>query len=192
MPNLGLWLDPHEPQRGPEKVFISHAHADHLGAHREVILSAPTAKLMRARMGGQRQEHLLDFGAPREFSGSRSSYRLTLLPAGHILGSAMAFIEAGGQSLLYTGDFKLRRGLSAEPCQPRRADVLIMETTYGRPHYRFPPAEAVLAGIIRFCHEALDNDETVLLLGYSATSARPLAWRLRIVLGTQASSHPSL
>jgi DNA ligase-1 len=79
----------------------------------------------------------------------------------------MALLEFEGESLLYTGDFKLRRGLSAEPCEPRRADILIMETTYGRPQYVFPPTQDVLKGIIRFCREALDNDETPVLLGYS-------------------------
>jgi len=60
LPEIGLWLDPHEPQ--PGKVFISHAHSDHIAEHREVILSGPTAKLMRARLPGNRQEHALDFG----------------------------------------------------------------------------------------------------------------------------------
>src|SRR4051794_35819500 len=59
LPELGLWLDAHDPQPGPERVFVSHAHSDHVEAHGEVILSAPTAKLMRARMGGQRLEHEL-------------------------------------------------------------------------------------------------------------------------------------
>ena len=51
----------------------------------------------------------------------------------------MSLIEAADETLLYTGDFKLRRSLSAEPCEPRRADILIMETTFGRPQYVFPP-----------------------------------------------------
>jgi DNA ligase-1 len=79
----------------------------------------------------------------------------------------MSLLERGGESLLYTGDFKLRRGLSAEPCQPAHADTLIMETTYGRPRYRFPPTEDVVRGMVRFCREALDNDETPVLYGYS-------------------------
>ena len=37
LPELGLWLDPHEPQLGSELVFVSHAHSDHVAAHREVI-----------------------------------------------------------------------------------------------------------------------------------------------------------
>jgi DNA ligase-1 len=86
----------------------------------------------------------------------------------------MALIEAGGESLLYTGDFKLRPGLSAEPCQPRPADTLLMETTYGRPEYRFPPSAEVMRGIVRFCKEALDNDETAVLLGYSLGKSQEL------------------
>lgn len=177
LPRLGLWLDPHESQTGPERVFVSHAHSDHTGAHREVILSEPTSRLMRARVGGERIEHVLRFGEPRDFATPETAWRVTLLPAGHILGSAMSLIEAGGQRLLYTGDFKLRPGLSAERCDPSLAhgcDVLVMETTYGRPHYRFPPTGEVIAGVVRFCREALDNDETPVLLGYSLGKSQEL------------------
>src|SRR5215475_12655160 len=174
IPALGLWLDPHEPQLGPEKVFVSHAHSDHVAEHREVILSAPTAKLMQARLPGVRLEITMEFGQTRHFEDGAVPFSLTLLPAGHIFGSAMALVQIDGQSLLYTGDFKLRRGLSAEPCEPRPADVLVMETTYGRPQYVFPPTQGVLAGVIRFCREALDNDETPVLLGYSLGKSQEL------------------
>src|SRR5437660_1295851 len=122
LPRLGLWLDPHEPQMGEDRVFISHAHSDHIGLHREVILTEPTAKLMRSRLSGDWVEHVLPFGQTTEFkSGDSELFRITLLPAGHIFGSAMSLIEGGGQTLLYTGDFKMRRGLSAEPCDPSGA-----------------------------------------------------------------------
>jgi len=174
LPALGLWLDARQPRLGPEKVLVSHAHSDHTGAHREVILSAPTARLMQARLPGKRREHVLEFHECRQFEQNGDSFNLTLLPAGHIFGSAMALIQTGSEQLLYTGDFKLKRGLSAEPCEPRPADILIMETTYGRPHYVFPPTDQVLKGIIRFCQEALDNDETAVLLGYSLGKSQEL------------------
>jgi DNA ligase-1 len=174
LPDLGLWLDAHDPQTGRDRVFVSHAHSDHTGLHREVILSAPTSKFMAARIGGERLEHVLSFGERRVFKGARQPFHCTLTPAGHIFGSAMAFIETADVSLLYSGDFKLRNGLSAEACQPCGADLLIMETTYGRPEYVFPPTDAVLRGIIRFCREALDNDETPVLLGYSLGKCQEL------------------
>jgi DNA ligase-1 len=174
LPDLGLWLDRHEPCPAPERVFVSHAHSDHIAAHHEVILSEPTAKLMRARLPGERLEHTLQFGETRNFTYGTRVFEITLIPAGHIFGSAMALVNSSEQSLLYTGDFKLRRGLSAEPCEPRHADILVMETTFGRPEYRFPPTDAVIASVIRFCREALDNDETPVLLGYSLGKSQEL------------------
>jgi DNA ligase 1 len=173
LPRLGLWLDAHFPQTSGT-VFVSHAHSDHTEVHREIIVSQPTSQLMRARMAGEWMEHVLPFHKPWHFAGGEQPCDITLLPAGHIFGSAMSWIKAGNESLLYTGDFKLRPGLSAEKCEPRHADILIMETTYGRPHYLFPPTEEVIKGVIRFCREALDNDETAVLLGYSLGKSQEL------------------
>lgn len=191
LPRLGLWLDPHAPQAGPERVFVSHAHSDHIGNHREVILSDVTARLMAARLPGERVEHRLPFGERREFTGPEGAYHVTLVPAGHIFGSAMAFLEAGGETLLYTGDFKLRPGLSAEPCAPCHADTLVMETTYGRPEYRFPPTADVMAGVVRFCREALDNDETPVLLGYSLGKSQEILRGLADA-GLPVALHPQV
>ena len=174
LPQLRLWLDPHERQVGPDRVFVSHAHSDHTAAHREVILSEPTARLMHARSVKVKTAHALSFGETRSFQGAEVPWQITLVPAGHIFGSAMALVEAGGESLLYTGDFKLRPGLSAEPCDPRHADVLVMETTYGRPEYQFPPTEAVLREVVRFCCETLGRGETAVLLGYSLGKSQEL------------------
>lgn len=173
LPRLNLWLDSHDPQ--PDgTVFVSHAHSDHTEVHREVIVSQPTSQLMRARLAGEWVEHVLPFHKPWELSRGELPCEITLLPAGHIFGSAMSWIKAAGETLLYTGDFKLRTGLSAERCEPKHADVLIMETTYGRPQYQFPPTNEVIQGVIRFCREALDNDETPVLLGYSLGKSQEL------------------
>lgn len=174
LPELGLWLDAHQVQTRAERVFVSHAHSDHIAAHREGILTAPTAALMRARIRSQRQEHLLPFGQPATFTYGERDFSITLLPAGHILGSAMSLIEAGGESLLYTGDFKLSPGLVAEACELRRADALILETTFGCPRYRFPPAAEVMGEILQFCRAALAQGETPMLLAYSLGKSQEL------------------
>ena len=178
-PALRLWLDAPTAIGPSEVVCVSHAHSDHTGAHKSVVFSGPTQKLMRVRVAGKRQETALEYGVARRLAGlgphpEDCQTQLTLLPAGHILGSVMVFLQGEEGSLLYTGDFKLRRGLSAEACRPREADVLIMETTFGRPQYVFPPSETVWSGVIRFCREALDNDETPVLLGYSLGKAQEI------------------
>lgn len=160
LPLHGLWLDP----RGRHPfAFVSHAHGDHIARHSEVIASPGTMRLMRARLGGRRQEHVLEFGERRVFG----NFAITLLPAGHILGSAQSYIETDAGTLLYTGDFKLRPGLTTEAAQWCRADTLIMETTFGLPKYRMPPTEEVLAAIIAFCRETLDAGAVPVLLAYA-------------------------
>ena len=165
LPGHDLWLDPQDNQ---SFAFVSHAHSDHIGLHREVILSTVTSRLMSARLPDrQRREHRLEFG--QTASDIRPGLQVTLYPAGHIAGSAQAFIESadGIGSLLYTGDFKLRPGLSAERTDWVRADTLIMETTFGLPRYAFPPTEEVLAQVVKFCREAIEEDVVPVLFGYS-------------------------
>lgn len=170
LPALGLWLDAHRPVRGDESVFVSHAHSDHTGNHANVLFSAPTQKLMRARVAGKREEQVLEFGR-RYVSGDAglrtADFGLILLPAGHIFGSAMSLIETDDGSLLYTGDFKLRRSLTVEACEPRHADTLIMETTFGLPRYVLPPQAEIERGIVNFCRATLAEGAVPVLLGYS-------------------------
>lgn len=174
LPQLDLWLDPRQRRTGAERTFVSHAHSDHIARHREVILTAPTARLMTTRLGGGREAHVLPFGAPVVFESHGRRWQITLLPAGHILGSAMALIEADGESLLYTGDFKLQSERATERCEPRHADTLIMETTFGQPHYRFPSEAGVLSDIVQFCRQSIQEQKIPVLYCYSLGKSQQL------------------
>ena len=194
-PGLGLWMDPKRAVRSGEWVVVTHAHSDHTARHSAVILTEPTRRLMRQRIPGNRLERVLDYHSPLDSHRlgeptPRAPFTLSLHPAGHILGSAMARLEFGGDSVLYTGDFKLRPGLAAEPCEPVAARTLIMETTYGRPRYRFPPNEDVRRDIVAFCREALADDHTPVLLGYSLGKSQEILSALE-GSGLPIQLHPS-
>lgn len=55
------------------------------------------------------------------------------LNAGHVLGAAMFFIEIGGRTVLYTGDYSMEedRHLMAAEVPVNKPDVLMVEATYG-------------------------------------------------------------
>ena len=167
LPEQDLWLDPWDAK---PLAFVSHAHSDHIAPHDEIIVSERTARLMQARMPGERREQILQFGKMTQLRGAD----IMLLPAGHIFGSAQLFFESSAGSLLYTGDFKLRHGQSAEPAEWRHAETLIMETTYGLPRYRLPPTDEVIAQIVAFCRDAIDDAEVPVLLGYSLGKAQEI------------------
>jgi cleavage and polyadenylation specificity factor subunit 3 len=64
-----------------------------------------------------------------------SGLKFHALNAGHVLGACLFFIEIGGRSVLYTGDYSMeedRHLMAAElPRYHTSPDVLIVESTYG-------------------------------------------------------------
>ncbi len=167
LPEQNLWLDPWDRK---SFAFVSHAHSDHIAPHDEIIVSERTARLMEARMPGERRELIVPFGQRTPVRG----FEIILLPAGHIFGSAQLFLESAAGSVLYTGDFKLRHGQSAEPAEWLQAETLIMETTYGLPRYRLPPTAEVVAQIVAFAREALEENAVPVLLCYSLGKAQEI------------------
>ncbi len=163
LPELDLWLDPQGPK---PRAFVSHAHADHFARHESVICSETTATLLqhRYKLSPERME-ALGFHVPLIIDG----YRLRLLPAGHITGSAMLHITRtkDQSTLLYTGDFKTRRSRTAEAPNFLSADTLVMETTFGLPMFQFPNTMEVEADLLGFVHDCFNDGLTPVLLAYS-------------------------
>jgi Cft2 family RNA processing exonuclease len=123
-------------------------------------------------MRGRRVEHHLKFGQTEQLTPEST---ITLHPAGHIHGSAQCLINhAQHGTLLYTGDFNPRASRTAEPCAAPRADTLVMETTFGKPQYVFPPTEKILADIAAFCRDTLANGATPILYAYTLGKSQEL------------------
>jgi len=168
LPEIDFWLDPWDAK---DAAFVSHAHADHFSRHGKALCSSITGRLLRARfnMADARLEEV-EFGTIIE----RGDFRMRLLPAGHIAGSAMLHVtrKKDGETLLYTGDFKVRRGRTTQQVNFIQADTLIMETTFGLPHLVFPGPMEVDASVLRFVHDAFADGETPVLFGYSLGKAQ--------------------
>src|SRR5262245_39188488 len=95
---------------------------------------------MQARLGPLDVREL-PFGEWIDLDGRARARRH---PAGHVLGAAQIEVERDGERLVYTGDFRLERSETADACAIVPCDVLVMECTFGRPHYRFPPRSEVV------------------------------------------------
>lgn len=180
---LPLWLDSRE--RRPLN-FISHAHADHIGTHRRIICTPATLELVktRTRVG---EATVLEFGQSTNIANAR----ITLYPAGHILGSAQILIEKNEIRLLYTGDFRLAESLTAERCEMPKCDVLLMECTYGHPRYAFPPRKELNNGLRDFVESCFDDSLTPVVLAYSLGKAQEAIKALE-QLGYGALAHPAI
>lgn len=131
-----FYLDPKEIVR---YAVISHAHGDHaIGGNLNVYCTEATSLFMKQRYkkfaGGE--FHLLPFHTPFILNDVKISF----IPAGHMLGSALVLMEYKGIRYLYTGDYKLQPDATCEPIEFVKADVLITETTFANPDTSHPDA----------------------------------------------------
>lgn len=110
--------------------LVSHAHGDHL--YSEPPPAAVWSALTRDLAAVRRDEATLPDRVEHP--------RIDLLDAGHVPGSRAALIE-DDRTFLYTGDVNTRDRLYLDGFDPPAADVLIVESTYGKPEYEFPPIE---------------------------------------------------
>lgn len=187
VPEADLWLD---PPRARERAFVSHAHADHFARHKRILCSERTAGLLRRRF---RVAEAALSPMPWDDPVEESGFLIRLLPAGHITGSAMIHLTriADGATLLYTGDTKAHGGRTCEPARWIPADILIMETTFARPEYVFPPMAEIEARVIDFVRGAFADGQVPVLLGYSLGKAQE-ALALMAEHGISACLHPAV
>lgn len=149
-------------RRRQPRCFVSHAHADHIARHELAFATPGTAALYRHRLGPRHRVQEMTYRKPTEFGG----LQLTALPAGHCLGSAMLLADDGQRSLLYTGDYKLDPSATAEAAELPHADILVMESTFGRPRYRLPPRDETVARLLEIVFAALADGMTPVVHAY--------------------------
>ncbi len=121
-----------DPRRHTQAAIVSHAHLDHLipGA----LMTPETLEIMKVRTGLSNGTRL-GYNEEREFSGLTVSFR----EAGHVFGSAMVRIG----DVLYTGDVNPEGGLTCGQARGEKCDILIIESTYGKPGFCFPPKKEI-------------------------------------------------
>jgi len=135
-----FYIDPIKPVA---RAVLSHAHADHANPYSaEMICTPGTASLIKHRYKTKETGKFREVQFNEPFSCGE--VEVTLIPAGHMLGSAQVLVSDGNEKWLYTGDFKLQADPTCEPFQFADADVLITETTFADPEVCHPdPVEEI-------------------------------------------------
>lgn len=136
-----------DPVRPVERAVITHGHADHARAGHGVVVATPqTLAIMDTRYGA-------DFCRTREPAAhgqplTRDGVEVTLVPAGHVLGSAQAVVRHEGLTMVVSGDYKRRRDPTCAAFEPVPCHVFISEATFGLPVFRFPDASEAIAALL--------------------------------------------
>lgn len=133
-------------------------------------MSREGAGVSRARLGDEARIETLEWGEMITVRG----VRISLHPAGHILGSAQVRIEAGGEIWVVTGDYKRHADATTTPFEPVRAHTLITESTFGLPVFRWPDPEEVDAAVLDWWRRNRAEGRTSVLFGYALGKAQRL------------------
>ena len=133
-----------DPWRPVERAVITHAHSDHARMGSNAYLAAKRGlAVLQTRLGPDARIEGLEYGESRDLNG----VKISLHPAGHVLGSAQVRIEHGGEVWVVSGDYKLDHDPTCEPFEPVRCDTFITESTFGLPIYRWCTPDEIFAGV---------------------------------------------
>jgi putative mRNA 3-end processing factor len=176
----GFHIDPWQPV---ERAVITHAHGDHArpgSAH--YLCAAPGLAVLRARLGEGASIQAVPYGEPVDMNGTR----ISLHPAGHVLGSAQVRIESRGETWVVSGDYKLEPDPTCAPFEPLACDTFVTESTFGLPIYRWGAPASVAASIEAWWRANAEEKRASVLFAYAFGKAQ------RILAGLDASIGPIL
>ncbi|CAN7512286.1 ligase-associated DNA damage response exonuclease [Phenylobacterium sp. LjRoot219] len=137
-----------DPVRPVARAVITHGHSDHARAgHGAVLATRATLDIMAERCGP-------DFAGAAQAAAygevvPRDTVEVTLVPAGHVLGSAQAVVRWRGLTMVVSGDYKRRRDPTCQAFTPVPCDVFISEATFGLPVFRHPEPGDEIARLLR-------------------------------------------
>jgi putative mRNA 3-end processing factor len=177
----GLYCPPGDfyidPWRPVPRAVITHAHSDHARiGHGHYLAAAPAEGVLRVRLGDVDLQTL-----PYGQAIGHHGVKVSLHPAGHVLGSAQVRLEHGGQVWVASGDYKVAPDPTCDPFEPVACDVFITESTFGLPIYRWCPDEDLFADINGWWQRNADRAVASVLACYSFGKAQ------RILSGVDAS-----
>jgi putative mRNA 3-end processing factor len=129
-----------DPWLPVDRAVVTHAHADHACAGCSHYLTSRDGRhVLAVRVGEVAEIATLDHGEAVDLGG----VRISLHPAGHILGSAQVRVEHRGEVWVVSGDYKTEADATCAQFEPVRCHTFVSESTFGLPIYRWHAQEEV-------------------------------------------------
>ena len=153
-----------DPYGGAKRAVVTHGHSDHARpGHDHVLATRETLGVMQVRLGRPAQK-----GSQAVAYGERVSIgdvAVTLLPAGHVLGSAQVLIEWKGSRAVVSGDYKRSPdptcpGFELVPCH-----LFITEATFALPVFQHGDASEETAKLLKSRDQFPDRAHVVGVYG---------------------------
>lgn len=160
-----------DPWEAVDRAVITHAHGDHARWGSRLYLAAREGeRVLRTRLGDDAPIRTIPYGETIE----RHGVRISLHPAGHILGSSQVRIEYRGEIWVVSGDYKTEADPTCTPFEPIRCHTFVTESTFGLPIYRWAPQAETFAEIRAWWRQNRAEGRACVLLAYALGKAQRL------------------
>lgn len=160
-----FYIDPWKPV---ERAVITHGHSDHASfGHKYYLCHRFTKPILQLRLGDNNYQ-TLDWNETIYMNG----VKLSLHPAGHIIGSSQIRLEYQDEVWVISGDYKTEDDGISEKFEPVKCNTFITESTFGLPIYKWKPQQEIYDSIINWINRNKENGRASILLAYSLGKAQ--------------------
>jgi len=159
-----------DPWRPVARAVITHAHSDHaIRGHGHYLCHTDTLPLLRLRLGKISGQSI-----GYDESVMLNGVRISLHPAGHVIGSAQVRVEHLGETWVISGDYKPEEDGVSPAFEPVRCTHFVTESTFGLPIYKWEKQEQVYANILRWIAGNRSEGRHSVLQAYSLGKSQRL------------------
>jgi putative mRNA 3-end processing factor len=160
-----FYIDPWKPV---DRAIITHAHSDHARWGNKYYLCHPFSKpILQLRLGDNNYQ-TVEWGDVTDMNG----VKVSLHPAGHIIGSSQVRVEYKGEVWVFSGDYKTEDDGISGKFEPVPCNTFITESTFGLPIYKWKKQAAIFDDIKAWIKKNHAEEKTSVLIAYSLGKAQ--------------------
>jgi putative mRNA 3-end processing factor len=175
-----------DPWGAVPRAVITHAHGDHARFGSDAYLcAAGCAPLLQRRFGPGAAIQAVAYGESMSLGG----VRVSLHPAGHVLGSAQVRLEGADGVWVVSGDYKRAADPTCAAFDVVPCDTFVTESTFGLPIYRWDATSAVIDEIMAWWRGNAAHGLTSVIFCYTIGKVQRLLAELALVTDARVFVH---
>jgi putative mRNA 3-end processing factor len=172
-----FYIDPWLPV---DFAVISHGHSDHAKVgHKNYLCHTLTKPILELRLGYNNYQ-TAEWNEVNYING----VRVSLHPAGHIIGSSQVRIEYKGEVWVFSGDYKTENDLISGEFEPVQCHNFITESTFGLPIYKWKLQKEIYKDIQNWVTQNIKDEKSSVLLAYSLGKSQRVMDALKNITDT--------
>lgn len=163
-----FYIDPWKPV---DFAVTTHGHADHVKwGNKNYLCHELTKPILTTRYGLVDNVQTLPYHQPINING----VKLSLHPAGHVIGSSQIRLEYKGEICVISGDYKVEYDGISTAFEPVKCHTFVSESTFGLPIYHWSAQDVIFKQIQDWVQSNQQKTKTSILVAYSLGKAQRL------------------